>query len=331
MYSIADYVRIRVVENGLNEGWGIRVAAEHQDIVVPAILPVYDDLVFKRLLTHTDAHNVLRFVISALLNRTVTQVTIRSNETPKEDKDQKDEKFDVNCRTDTGDQVAMEMQADPMKGDSSLNDHSIIIGRAVFGMCDLYASQQGSGLTYGTLLRAYQTTFLGYTIFPNRKHYERRLLLRDEDGEKLNDDIGIIFIELSKINDVLQKKVKDMTRIEAWVSFMVTANNPKYKDKLRELIKEWEELSVAYELLTTMSRDENERALYRSRRMAQMDRNSQFAAVKAEGIGIGEQRGLEKGEQKAAKAMHKLGIPLVTIASELDRPEGIIQQWIAQK
>ncbi|GHU77612.1 hypothetical protein AGMMS49992_26090 [Clostridia bacterium] len=44
-----------------------------------------------------------------------------------------------------------------------------------------------------------------------------------------------------------------------------------------------------------------------------------------EGIAIGR---VEEG-QKAARAMHRLGIPIITIAAELDHPKEIIQQWIA--
>ncbi|GHU72207.1 hypothetical protein FACS1894184_19830 [Clostridia bacterium] len=63
------------------------------------------------------------------------------------------------------------------------------------------------------------------------------------------------------------------------------------------------------------------------------DEQAEAIRDKAElkGIGIGEQRGLEKGHKDAAKAMSKLGIPLASIATELGHPEGIIQQWIAQK
>ncbi|MDR2505586.1 MAG: Rpn family recombination-promoting nuclease/putative transposase [Oscillospiraceae bacterium] len=303
----------------------LQLAANERSVVVPDILPVYDDLVFKRLLTHSDAKDVLRFVISALINRTIMQVTIRSNETPKEDSKQKDERFDVNCRTDTGDQVAMEMQSEHMEGDSSKNYHRTVINRAVYGVCDLYASQQGSGVTYDGLLRAYQTTFLGYTIFPQRTHYERRILFKDEDGVKLSDDVGIIFIELTKINDVLKKPAKEMPRLEAWVSFMVTAGNPRHIDKLRELVKEWEELSVAYELLTTMSKNEHERALYRSRRIAQMDRNSQFEAARREGEQRGIQIGELKGRLESARGMRDFGMSLTDIAEILSLPIDVLK------
>ncbi|MDR1263148.1 MAG: Rpn family recombination-promoting nuclease/putative transposase [Oscillospiraceae bacterium] len=311
---------------------------------VPEILPVKDDLVFKRLLTHADAQPVLRLVTSGLLKANVREVTIRNTELPKESPDDKNERFDVNCRTDTGDQVAIEMQAAAMDGDNKETGHRMIKARATFGVCDLYASQRGKGVEYGKMLGAYQTTFLGYSVFDRNDRYVHRFLFRDEDGETLADDVGIIFIELTKIGALLDKEAKKMTRLEAFVTFMVIADNPGKTDKLRELIKEWEEIGVAYELLTTMSKDENERALFRSRMMAQMDRDSQFSAVMNEGIKLGRAEGRTEGRvegrtegemlgaQRAARIMFRHGIPIIDIASEYGRPTQEIEQWVkAQK
>ncbi|MDR1263147.1 MAG: hypothetical protein LBK46_06625 [Oscillospiraceae bacterium] len=113
---------------------------------------------------------------------------------------------------------------------------------------------------------------------------------------------------------------------------MVIADNPGKTDKLRELIKEWEEIGVAYELLTTMSKDENERALFRSRMMAQMDRDSQFSAVRDEGIRLGRTEGRAEGEmlaaQRAVRIMFELGIPLATIAFKYNKPTNEIERWV---
>ncbi|GHU73554.1 hypothetical protein FACS1894184_21370 [Clostridia bacterium] len=81
--------------------------------------------------------------------------------------------------------------------------------------------------------------------------------------------------------------------------------------------------------------EELEKSTYFTGRLneAQLAYERDKAELKGEarGIGIGEQRGLEKGDQKAAKAMYRRGIPILDIASDLGHPEGIIQQWIAQK
>jgi hypothetical protein len=45
------------------------------------ILPAYDDVVFKTLLTHPDAEAVLRDVISSILMVPVEEVVVRNTET----------------------------------------------------------------------------------------------------------------------------------------------------------------------------------------------------------------------------------------------------------
>ena len=253
------------------------------NIDIPELLPIQNDLVFKRLLTHKDAMPVLRLVTSGLLKTTVTNVFVHNIETPKESIEAKDQKFDVSCQTDSGTYVAIEMQADHMEGDDLKNKHRNIVVRAEYGMCDLFASQKGKGIPYEELMKAYQTTFLGYTIFPDRPHFERRILLRDEEGEALTEDVGIVFIELPKVGKILTKTAKEMTRLEAFASFMVTVGKPKLSYKLQELIRYWGELRVAYDLLNSMSRNADELALFRSRLAAERTRITELNAKMKEG------------------------------------------------
>jgi predicted transposase/invertase (TIGR01784 family) len=289
---------------------------------VPDILPPDDDLVFKRLLTHPDAQPVLRFVTSGLLNATVAHVTVRNVETPKDTIDAKQQRYDVNCLVDTGDQIAIEMQAAHMRGDNLSNGHRDIITRSMFGVGELYSSQHGKSSTYRGLLKAYQTTFFGYTIYEDDDDYVNRFYYRNDKNKLLADDCGIIFVELTKLDNVLKKLAKEMTRLEAFASFLVIADNPRYKDKLRELIKEWEELSVAYELLTTISKSDYERALYRSRLIAQMDQNSQFEAVKTEGKNEGK---LESKKEDVLKMLKRF--PAEVVADVLELPLSQVNEW----
>jgi hypothetical protein len=55
--------------------------------------------------------------------------------------------------------------------------------------------------------------------------YSRRLLV-------LSDAVGIIFVELTKLCDILVKPVENMTGEELWALFFAYASNPKYKELL---------------------------------------------------------------------------------------------------
>jgi predicted transposase/invertase (TIGR01784 family) len=256
-----------------------------EDIVIPEILPPSDDGVFKSLMTHPDGEPVLRGVMSDVLDMKFVSVEVRNVELPISGINEKQQRFDVNCRAvaDSGKQIAVEMQAEPMKGDSAETEHRNIKNRAIRGVCDLFANQPGRGTAYGDFEQSFQITFCGYAVFPKRAGFIRRFSFRDGDGVELADSVGIIFIELTKLGEVLKKPVKDMTGLEQWCAFFWCAGNPKYRDMLNKLNSAREEIKVATELLAGISKDERERALFRSRRIAQQDMEHNYAVARKEG------------------------------------------------
>jgi hypothetical protein len=63
-------------------------------------------------------------------------------------------------------------------------------------------------------------TFCSYTIFPNRAEYANTFSMRhDEDNELLTDAIRVIYLELSKLDEILKKPVNAMTDLEKWAVF----------------------------------------------------------------------------------------------------------------
>jgi predicted transposase/invertase (TIGR01784 family) len=138
---------------------------EPVDIEVPEILPPSDDGVFKTLLTHPNARLCLRDIIASNIGLPVKDVTVRNTELPISDVLEKRERFDVSCEIDGGGQVEVEMQAEPMKGDNSANEHRNIKGRAIYYACDLHSGQNGVDVKYGNLERTYQITFLRLHCF----------------------------------------------------------------------------------------------------------------------------------------------------------------------
>jgi hypothetical protein len=132
------------------------MANKFGEIEVPEILPPSDDGVFKTLLTHPDAKPCLRDIIASNIGLPVKEVTVRNTELPIGDVLEKRERFDVSCEIDGGDQAEVEMQADPVEGDSSSNKHKNLRNRAIYNACDLHSKQKGIGVPYGKLVRTYQ-------------------------------------------------------------------------------------------------------------------------------------------------------------------------------
>ena len=143
-------------------------------------------------------------------------------------------------------------------------------------------------------------TFCSYTVFPKLQGYANSFSLRhDSSNELLSDIIHVIFIELSKLSEIVEKSVSDMSELEKWAVFFQYANIPTHREKVNKIIESKEALQMAGNLLMSVSKDEKERAIFRSRRMYQSDMESNLATAEDRG----EKRGEIKGEQRKAIAI----------------------------
>ncbi|MBR1496438.1 MAG: Rpn family recombination-promoting nuclease/putative transposase [Oscillospiraceae bacterium] len=176
---------------------------------------------------------------------------------------------------------------------------------------------------YDRLASSYQVTFCSYTVFPQRRGYCNAFSLRhDEDNGLLCDAIHIIFVELSKLQEILKKSVEEMTDLEKWAIFFRYADSERSREKVNEVIASKEELQMAGELLMSISKDERERAVFRSRRMYQTDLMSNLATAedrglrrgveigKREGIDIGKREGIDIGKREGIDIGKREGIDI---------------------
>jgi len=246
------------------------------------ILPPYDDRVFKLILTAEEAKPALLNLVSALIMRPVVDVSIRNNEIPPGDTDEKAERLDLNCVTDDGTQVDIEMQSSRIE-EKPGGEHKNLKGKSIYYLCDLHSSQSSKGKPYDKLAQTYQVTFCGYTVFPNRADFINPFSLRHNiDNELLSDAVNVVFVELSKLNEIVKKSVDDMSDLEKWSVFLRYAESPDYRDIVNRVIESKEALNVASELLMSISKDEKERAHFRSRRMFQSDQESNMITARRE-------------------------------------------------
>ena len=258
------------------------------------ILPVYDDRIFKATLTHPDAKPALIDLISTVIRRKVLDVTVRGNELAVTDVDEKNERFDINCVIDGNDQIEVEMQGSRLE--MTEGAHKNFINKSIYYLTDLHSSQKSKGVKYSDLVRTYQITFIAHTVFPRWRDYVSRVrLCRYPNGSQISDQLNMIFIELSKLGDVLKKPVKDMSAIEAWAAFIAYADDLKKRKVINEIIEQREALAMASSVLREISKDEHERARLRSKRKFEMDITSDLLTAEA--------RGEKRGKVKAYKEL----------------------------
>ena len=270
----------------------------YSNIIVPDILPPSEDGVFKTLLTKPEAEPILRDVAESFLRFPVFKVTVRNIELPILNINEKRERFDVNCTVNDSNQLVAEMQLKALTGDNLRTDHKAVKARAIHHLCALHSSQSGRGERYDELIRSFQVTFCGYTVFPERDRFVRRFSFRDKNGVELSEAVEIIFVELTKLDEVVKKPVETMTGEELWSLFFAYGANPKYKPLLGEMIAIKGEIQVAVELLQTISQDEDERARFLARRKYQMDLEHNLIASRDEGREEGRIEGRIEGREE---------------------------------
>jgi len=287
------------------------------------ILPPSDDRVFKLILTNQEAKPVLIDLISSIIKRPVVDVEVRNNEIPPNDTQEKAERLDVNCRIDNGSQIDLEMQASRIQEESD-GKHQNLKGKSIYYLCDLHSSQPSKGVRrYDRLARTYQVTFCSYTVFPDRTQYVNSFSLRhDEDNELLSDAIQVVYVELSKLQEIMEKSVDDMTDLEKWAVFFQYASEPTYRETVNEVIASKEVLQMAGNLLMSISQDERERAVFRSRRMYQTDLQSNLATAEDRGERRGRVEGRAEGMTASIQSlMDTMGWTIEQAMAALKIPE----------
>jgi predicted transposase/invertase (TIGR01784 family) len=261
------------------------------------ILPASDDRIFKLLLSAPDAKPALISLIHAITNRPVVDVTVRNNEPPKGDTDEKAERLDVNCVVEGGSQIDLEMQASRIREDAG-DGHNNLVGKSIYYICDLHASQSSRGKKYSRLARSYQVTFCMYNIFPKRKEFVNPFSFRhDTDYGLLSNALQIVFVELNKLKETVKKPVSEMTELEKWSVFLKYADNPDYRKAVNEIIESEGGIKVAATSLMKVSKDDRERAIQRSRRMYQTDLESNMLTAESNGI----KKGLKQAKAERKK------------------------------
>ena len=124
--------------------------------------------------------------------------------------------------------------------------------------------------------------------------------------------LQIVVLELSKLRDQLRKPVSELSALDKWALFLRYAQDPRYRKKINKIIDSEEELQVAGEMLMSISKNQEERALYRSREKYRMDLQSNLATA----WDNGHQEGLREGHQEGEKGRQWSTAQIMLAANE---------------
>jgi predicted transposase/invertase (TIGR01784 family) len=219
------------------------------------LIDICYDNVFKAVFTRNTSasQGALSRLISALIGRDVSIVAINANEPPVENIQDRQIRFDISCKAENGELVNVEM---------SLNPDPFEPVRLEFYAGKLCTAQdiRGSGRFYADLEQAYQIAILAKDrFFPDEailhtfEYYDR------EHAVPLNGRSRIITLELSKLDNVIEKPTEEMSAPEHWGVFFRYLTDKERRGKINEIINHEEGIAMASEVLVTITKDEQER------------------------------------------------------------------------
>jgi hypothetical protein len=228
------------------------------------------DNVFKAVFTRDTpaSRGALSRLLSALIGRELTVLAITANEPPVDNLRDRQIRYDISCKAETGELVNVEM---------SLNPEVFEPVRLEFHAGKLFTGQdiRGADKTYNDLEEAWQITILGKgRFFPDDDIFHAFEYYDPKRRVSLQGRSRIITLELAKVGMAVEKPVEAMTAAEQWACYFEYLTDKKRRGKINELVAAEEGIAMASEALITITQDERERARLLSELKYELDTKS---------------------------------------------------------
>jgi predicted transposase/invertase (TIGR01784 family) len=271
-------------------------------IDIDKILPT-NFVLFKTILGDPKHSRLLIHFLNAAIKSEspITSVEILDSEPPTEYFNQKRSCLDIRARTQDGEIANVEMQCGTEKH---------MVARALFYWSKLFSGQLEVSEKYHDLKKTISITILDFRLFQDDERYWRKgHLIDDETGERMTDLLEMQFIELNKM-----RQFDKESPITFWVEFF----RDPYSERVRALCDYVPEIQEAKEMFVKAKSDPKIRALIEEQEKALRDYTNDIAVAKdegkAEGIAIGEERGIEKSKRETALSMLSDGMSVASVS-----------------
>jgi len=221
-----------------------------------SVLDIRYDPVFKAVFTRDTlkSRRALSRLVSAYIGKNISVETINANEPPIDDLRQRYLRFDIACKTETGETVNVEMSFNPKASE---------LVRLEYYVARLFAGQDAHGKIkeYSDLKETYQIAILAKEKFFQDDDLTHIFIYYDSDNDiSLGGKTRIITVELSKTEPVANKPVEEMTDAELWAVFFQYLTDEARRDKIIEIIDREEGIAMATDTLINITQDEIEYA-----------------------------------------------------------------------
>jgi predicted transposase/invertase (TIGR01784 family) len=258
------------------------------------LVDICRDNVFKAVFTKNTpvSRGALSALLSSLVGRELTVQAITANEPPVENVRDRQIRFDIACKAETGELANVEMTLYPDTLEPlRLEFHS---GKLFSGQ-DIY----GRDKSFSDLQYTYQISFLVHkSFFPDNELVHCFEYFDPIRKIALGGRSRIITAELQKLDTIIDKSVNEMNGQEHWSVFFRYICDKTKREKINGILECEEGIAMASEVLLTISKDEVERARLLSEYKYKTDLQSQRVDARREGLQEGLQKGLQKGRNE---------------------------------
>ncbi|MCQ6529940.1 Rpn family recombination-promoting nuclease/putative transposase, partial [Bacillus mycoides] len=233
--------------------------------------------------------------------------------------------LDVSATLDTGTKINVEIQ---------LNNNHDILKRSLFYWSKLYSSQLKKGMPYNSLHKTITINLLNFVMFKDYEAFHTTgKLWNIQQQQLLSDDIEIHVVEIPKLlQQWREEKVNPWEDSFVRWLLLLPANEDEHLTHTLEAIAMNHDpiLQKAMDKWEHMSQDASFRQAYEAREKILMDEAAGIAHALNKGREQGRGEGLREGKHQMILGMHRLQIPIETIAqaSELtiEEVKKIIEQ-----
>src|SRR3990167_11047012 len=204
--------------------------------------------------------------------------------------------LDIKATDKHGRQYNIEMQ---------ITDQVYYNQRALYYWSRFYTSQLKEGSSFSDLKKTISINVLNFNYFDEEPAYHNIFQLLHVDSHKnYFEDLELHFIELNKCDNDLSK-VK--TTLDRWVNFLKKAHNYDQQNFPSQL-KTDPSINKAFQQLTKLSLDQDEREIYEARLKWLRDETAALQKALEKGIEQGIEKGIEQGrlEEKINVAIKQL-------------------------
>ncbi len=267
------------------------------------------DFAFKQLFGTSGSEEILMTFLNAMLRDSLeSPIQSLQFEDPHLNREHEEDKLsilDVSATLDTGTKINVEIQ---------LNNNHDILKRSLFYWSKLYSSQLKKGMPYSSLHKTITINLLNFVMFKDYEAFHTTgKLWNIQQQQLLSDDIEIHVIEIPKLmQQWREEKVNPwQDSFVRWLLLLPANEDEHLTHTLEEIAMNQDPiLQKAMDKWEHMSQDASFRKEYEAREKALMDE----AAGIAHALNKGREQGLQEGKRQMILGMHRLRVPIETIA-----------------